>query len=556
MGKKRELSDLGIKVFCPLNQLSVSVHDNPFGMYQLKDLVRGVVINVVSEHQKIIISLKKEALPLEMQQKIKMGLISEEEIPSHHQRMIKSHGKTYSDVLEQTLGFNNPTTVTHLCLCLGIPSWKMCSLMRGIYNKEYPREEFAVALRRQQSAKWAHRSVKDGVAHFKAGNHTEAFQCLNKALQIDTENVEALVARGAFYEEKGELEEASKTYKKAIHANMNNMNARDALLSFESKQKEKELSKTRLSSPGLRTSSHNSPNSVGGNNLSSAVDTREKLKQLLKEEKQERLKRKRKGSDSSCPSERTASPWSQSPSPHLKAGERDGETSHRHKKYMRESSISPHERSNIKDSSQKSASTCRREKFQQDFKRERDDETSHRHKKYMQEGSISPHERSDIKDSSQKSASTYRREKFQQDFENSDCKQRYHEDVDKRVKRSDLEDKYITSPMRRKHILSEERPCDISLEERLKSYYKKLVQEDTSSNRKESYHSDHNLENKHQTYNHSLSKHHHWPRKHSVSPTSGSGKLHHLNPDYSIIQKYNEETPSETQTKFESLPQK
>ncbi len=33
--------------------------------------------------------------------------------------------------------------------------------------------------------------------HFKEGRHMEAMQYLNKALQIDAENVEALVARGA-----------------------------------------------------------------------------------------------------------------------------------------------------------------------------------------------------------------------------------------------------------------------------------------------------------------------------------------------------------------------
>lgn len=40
-------------------------------------------------------------------------------------------------------------------------------------------------------------SVADGVDHFKHGRLTEAMQMLNKALQIDADNVEALVARGA-----------------------------------------------------------------------------------------------------------------------------------------------------------------------------------------------------------------------------------------------------------------------------------------------------------------------------------------------------------------------
>lgn len=48
-----------------------------------------------------------------------------------------------------------------------------------------------------QASKWAFRSVADGIDHFKAGRHTEAFQCLNKALTVDPKNVEGLVARGA-----------------------------------------------------------------------------------------------------------------------------------------------------------------------------------------------------------------------------------------------------------------------------------------------------------------------------------------------------------------------
>lgn len=42
-------------------------------------------------------------------------------------------------------------------------------------------------------------SVADGVNKFKEGKHTEAMQLLNKALQIDEDNVEALVARGAVW---------------------------------------------------------------------------------------------------------------------------------------------------------------------------------------------------------------------------------------------------------------------------------------------------------------------------------------------------------------------
>lgn len=44
-----------------------------------------------------------------------------------------------------------------------------------------------------------HFSVKAGVDHFKHGRHVEAMNEYNKALEIDTNNVEALVARGALW---------------------------------------------------------------------------------------------------------------------------------------------------------------------------------------------------------------------------------------------------------------------------------------------------------------------------------------------------------------------
>lgn len=43
-------------------------------------------------------------------------------------------------------------------------------------------------------------SVADGIKYFKMGRQTEAIQYLNKALQIDETNVEALTARGALYD--------------------------------------------------------------------------------------------------------------------------------------------------------------------------------------------------------------------------------------------------------------------------------------------------------------------------------------------------------------------
>lgn len=66
-----------------------------------------------------------------------------------------------------------------------------------LHRGRFPETEYATELRNVQAAKWAFRSVADGIEHFKSGRMTEAFQCLNKALSIDANNIEGLVARGA-----------------------------------------------------------------------------------------------------------------------------------------------------------------------------------------------------------------------------------------------------------------------------------------------------------------------------------------------------------------------
>ena len=65
------------------------------------------------------------------------------------------------------------------------------------FRGRFPEQEYALELRQVQASKWAFRSVAEGIEHFKSGRHSEAFQCLNKALNIDPRNVEGLVARGA-----------------------------------------------------------------------------------------------------------------------------------------------------------------------------------------------------------------------------------------------------------------------------------------------------------------------------------------------------------------------
>lgn len=71
-----------------------------------------------------------------------------------------------------------------------------------------------------------YRSVAEGIEHFKLGRHTEAFQCLNKALNIDPRNVEGLVARGALFANSGSFKKAVDDFDTALKLNPGHANAR------------------------------------------------------------------------------------------------------------------------------------------------------------------------------------------------------------------------------------------------------------------------------------------------------------------------------------------
>lgn len=99
-------------------------------------------------------------------------------------------------------------------------------LIVNIYRGRFPEEEYASELRPMQAAKWAFKSVAEGIEHFKGGRHSEAFQCLNKALSVDPRNVEGLVARGALYANSGSFQKAIEDFEMALKVNPNHQNAR------------------------------------------------------------------------------------------------------------------------------------------------------------------------------------------------------------------------------------------------------------------------------------------------------------------------------------------
>lgn len=95
-----------------------------------------------------------------------------------------------------------------------------------VNRSRFPPQEYADELRQAQASKWAFRSVAEGIEHFKAGRHSEAFQCLNKALSIDPRNVEGLVARGALYANSGTFKKAIEDFETSLKLNPSHANAR------------------------------------------------------------------------------------------------------------------------------------------------------------------------------------------------------------------------------------------------------------------------------------------------------------------------------------------
>ncbi|XP_051765687.1 tetratricopeptide repeat protein 14 isoform X2 [Ctenopharyngodon idella] len=207
-GLERDIEDLEIKALCPIRDVpSTGNHDDPLSYYQIGDLIRAGVKDIDRYHEKLTISLYSSSLAPHLN-KVKLGVISKEDLPLHYIRgenVATDSSETYEKLLDSSLGLSNPLNVDYLLGKLGISGTQTPSLMRGL------------------------QSVKTGVDHFKSGRHVEAMNEYNKALEIDTNNVEALVARGALYATKGSLMKAIDDFELALENCPTHRNAKKYL---------------------------------------------------------------------------------------------------------------------------------------------------------------------------------------------------------------------------------------------------------------------------------------------------------------------------------------
>ncbi|EFA03920.2 tetratricopeptide repeat protein 14 homolog isoform X2 [Tribolium castaneum] len=316
-------ADINVKAFCPVANIIPAVDKKGITRsYMMNDSVCCEVIEKIPDSDKMVCCMKgTPRKPNDPERRPPLGLISADDFPLAYKKALDHKNENYDTVLEKSIGFNNPNNISYLAGVVGIKDH--CTLMKGLKGR-FAENEYANELRQVQASKWAYRNVADGIDHFKAGKHVEAFQCLNKALNIDPKNVEGLVARGALYANSGNFQKAIADFETALKLNPNHGNARKYMgetlvalgRSYEEEDKIEEARKSYQSCLSLIPNHEEAQNSLKFlknktsatknlieptelllPNLSTAsktADVNDALKQLLKNEDEEKKDKKKK----------------------------------------------------------------------------------------------------------------------------------------------------------------------------------------------------------------------------------------------------------------------
>ena len=106
--------------------------------------------------------MKSSGLKQELQNIVKLGLCQQTELPTSFSYSAQAIEKKipYSMFLEKSVGFINPTNVSHLAGELGLDV-EGDSLMAGLGGKFRP-QTYASSIRKVQASKWAYKHVAQG----------------------------------------------------------------------------------------------------------------------------------------------------------------------------------------------------------------------------------------------------------------------------------------------------------------------------------------------------------------------------------------------------------
>uniref|UniRef100_UPI00358EAD5B tetratricopeptide repeat protein 14-like isoform X2 n=1 Tax=Myxine glutinosa TaxID=7769 RepID=UPI00358EAD5B len=229
----RDINTLGIVALCPLREMPPHgrQHNDTLDYYRVGDMLQVVLKAVDTERSKFTVSLLPSLLPAGSC--AQLGLVNEDAFPRRHRCALGVWDDPrgyYEDVLHSSLGFPNPGAVDWALYDINVSDSHPPSLLRGLQRDCFMPNDFAESLRSHQSERYAQKCVQTGVAHFRAGRLPEAMTAYTEALEIDRDNVDALVARGALYANKGALARAIKDFEEAVKAGPAHRNARRYLV--------------------------------------------------------------------------------------------------------------------------------------------------------------------------------------------------------------------------------------------------------------------------------------------------------------------------------------
>ncbi|CAH8647048.1 unnamed protein product [Heterobilharzia americana] len=197
-GPRRDFEGLKVSGFCPLRQLPrYNAHGNALDAFQIGDKVRAFILDIHGGGR-LILSMNSKMLNREMYGDLKLGIITDDDMPLYYKKLQNLDGKSYEAYLESTPQFRNPDGLQVLCARMGIPRSSACSLLFCINKIRLPKSEMACELRRTQLLNFSMKHVAQGVKYFKESRNTEALQCYNFAIEVEPTNPDAYVARVLF----------------------------------------------------------------------------------------------------------------------------------------------------------------------------------------------------------------------------------------------------------------------------------------------------------------------------------------------------------------------
>ncbi|CAG0883424.1 unnamed protein product [Darwinula stevensoni] len=300
--KARFISDINLKG-------SLHVQSIPPGQEALETgtLIRCEVLQVHSL-ENIICGLLGQFVSPELAYQYKLGIISETDLPKSFRLGLNlTANDTYDSFLHSNFPFNHPGNVGLLCRCFGLDETSPPTLIESL-QKNFPEEQMAKALHERQASAWARSKVKQGITYLKEGKYTEAFQMFNTALQTHPESVDAYVARGALFFNRGNFKKAEEDFRKALDIDPSHTNGRkyyfETLINLGDQYKEaKDFDAARKCYEkvlSLSPQHHKAVEAMQKMNQRKieeglqGLDTKEKLKKLIKEEEGEEEEKKQK----------------------------------------------------------------------------------------------------------------------------------------------------------------------------------------------------------------------------------------------------------------------